>query len=247
MATEDGANSGSVERSNVGDEFMLAEFENMRYFHEEDTSISERRVDVLLAVTSGMAAGLALLAQTGIDAQFLLTLAIVGCVGLLLIGVPTFFDTLRRDVNAVDYIHALNAVREYFAMRAPAIVPYLLEPTYRHFPRYGSLSSSRRASAVLNSLAAAALDVALRMLAFHQRRPDIGAAIVGIAVMLLAFGAHWLAWRAMYQGAADATKESGSLALNEARKAQARANKEAARGHNSTRAANVQDDPAKKA
>ena len=60
MHNENAVTPNTESKPNVGDEFMLAEFENMRYFHEEDTSISERRVDVLLAVTSGIAAGMVL-------------------------------------------------------------------------------------------------------------------------------------------------------------------------------------------
>jgi hypothetical protein len=202
----------------AGDQFMLAEFETMRYFHGEDTSISERRVDILLAVTSGIAAGLVLLAQTGIDSQFLLSIAVLGCLGLLLIGVPTFFDTLNRDLNAVDYIHALNAIRDYFSKRSPAITPFLLEPTDRHHPKYGSLSSSRRASAVINSLAAGTLVATLRMLAFHQRRPDILAVVGGLVVMLVIFAIHAIVWGIVYRRASRDTLDTGSTALSISKK-----------------------------
>lgn len=218
-ALEDADDSGDT--SKVGDQFMLAEFQNMRYFHQEETAINERRVDILLAVASGAAIGIVYLSQIGIEPGLLLALTAVGCLGLLVIGLPVFIDTLKRDITAVNYIHAINSIRAYFIWRAKHIKPYLLMPDQPFYPRYGELSSSRRASAAINSAATGALFAALRMLEYGERNPDILTIAVAVGVMVVIFLAHIALWRWVYWRAERQTRETYSTSLNEADEFQA--------------------------
>lgn len=202
--------------STIGDQFMLAEFENMRFFHQEETAINERRVDILLAVASGAAAGIVLLAQGGLERQFLVELSVLASTGLLVIGIPVFMDTLQRDITAVDYIRALNRVRAYFAGRAPSIMPYLLMPIESQYPPYGDLSSSRRASAAINSVAGGALFATLHMLEYGETAPDHVAQYAAAVVMALIYLGHLGVCQLVYWRAARKAQHRHSMSLVEA-------------------------------
>lgn len=203
-------------------EFMLHELDNVRSFLQEDTSIDERRMDVLMLLISGTGAGLGLLAQAGVDHVTLLYIMLVACATLPAITVPVFIDTIARDISAVDYIRAVNAVRQYFIARAPALTPYLLMPGSGPYPRYGGVSSNRRVLALITSAALALLPLVARVLLYGEKRPDVWSVCVTFVAFALCVAAHWVFWRYQYRRATREAERYGSSALAGAAKAIAR-------------------------
>src|SRR5579862_2318853 len=94
---------------------LLAEFEALREFKEQDTSIGDKRIDVLLTLAAGLGAGLGLLSQSGMDPRAFLFLAGFAAFGLLVIGLSTLAEVIDRNIDVVDYLRAINRIREHFA------------------------------------------------------------------------------------------------------------------------------------
>lgn len=196
-----------------GVEFMLHELDNVRSFLQEDTNIDERRMDVLMLLISGVGAGLGLLAQAGVDHTTLLDILLVACAILPLVTLPVFIDTIERDISAVDYIRAVNSIRQYFIMRAPAIQSYLLMPGSGPYPRYGGVSSNRRMLALITSAALALLPMLARVLLYHETHVDPVTVEVTLAAFALSIVVHWRYWNLQYRKATREAKEYQSTAL----------------------------------
>lgn len=199
--------------SDPGIEFMLHELDNVRSFLQEDTNIDERRMDVLMLLISGVGAGLGLLAQAGVDHTTLLDILLLACATLPLITLPVFIDTIERDISAVDYIRAVNAVRQYFIARAPAILPYLLMPGSGPYPRYGGVSSNRRMLALITSAALALFPLIARVLLYHETRVDLFAVVVTLIAFVLSIIVHWRYWNYQYRKATSEADAYQSTAL----------------------------------
>ena len=205
-----------------GEVFMLHELDNVRSFLQEDTSIDERRMDVLILLISGMGAGLGLLTQAGVDHVTLLYIMLVICATLPVITIPVFIDTIARDISAVDYIRAVNMVREYFAMRTPTIRPYLLMPGSGPFPRYGGVSSNRRILTLITGTALALLPLVARLLVYHEAHPDVFTVLVTLITFIILVAIHWVFWRYQYRKANYDAERYGSSALAGAERARLR-------------------------
>jgi hypothetical protein len=132
--------------------FLLADFEALLKLKEESVKVSDRRIDVLLAIISAVGAGLAILSQTHIAPRDFLYVAAFGLLGLATLSITTYRQTINRDILTADYIRALNAIRSFFAERSPLIQPYLLMPVSSDVPRYGRHSQARQTTVVINSL-----------------------------------------------------------------------------------------------
>src|SRR5258708_37546403 len=91
-------------------DFLLAKYQMMRGLKDQSVSISEKRVDLHMGLTTAVAGGLVLLAQTHITTQDLFVVIVLGSAGLLLIGLTTLRQVIERDILTVDYIRAGNRI-----------------------------------------------------------------------------------------------------------------------------------------
>lgn len=203
-------------------QFMLNELENVRSFLQEDTSIDERRMDVLILMISGVGAGFGLLAQAGVDHRTLLYIGLIVCATLPVITIPVFIDTVARDISAVDYIRAVNNIREFFITRTPSVQPYLLMPGKGPYPPYGGVSSNRRLLTVITSAALALLPLVGRLLIFHETDPDVFSVLVTLVAFALLVVVHRTFWRRQYRIATRDAEQYGSSALAKASRARAK-------------------------
>ena len=213
----DTQNTKSAEAPEV--QFMLHELENLRSFLQEDTNIDEHRLDVILLLISGAGAGLGLLAQAHVDSTTLLGIMLVICAILPVLTLPVFTDTVARDISAVDYIRAVNHIREYFIHLDASLRPYLLMPGEAPFPRYGGVSTNRRILAIINSASLAALPLIGRLLAFHESRPDGFAVSIALGTFAALVVIHREFWRWRYRVARRDAERFGSSALAAAQRA----------------------------
>ncbi len=200
-------------------QFMLHELENLRSFLQEDTNVDEHRLDVILLLISGAGAGIGLLAQAHVDTATLLGIMLFVCATLPVLTLPVFTDTVARDVSAVDYIRAVNRIREYFVHLDVSLRSYLLMPGKAPFPRYGGVSTNRRILAVINSASLAALPLIGRLLVFHESRPDGFAVSVALGTFAVLVVIHREFWRWRYRVATRDAERFGSSALAAAQRA----------------------------
>jgi hypothetical protein len=176
--------SSKLTTSDIGVQFLLADFNSIRTFKEQSVSIGDKRVDIFITLSSALTGGLGLLSQTGIDLRTFLFIALCGAFGLLVIGLVTFYQVVDRDILIVDYIHAINRIRGFFAENAPHIQPYLLMPTSHIYPKYNWQSSNRRIPMVINGLSAGALCALLTLLIRNLTIPDF-VSVLSLAIAFL--------------------------------------------------------------
>lgn len=148
-------------------QFLLADFTNLREFSHNAQAGNDRRTDLLLTFTAGLAAGLALLHQAPIERRDFLFICLVSAISLALVALAWFQLILRKDMGALDYIRAMNLIRKYFAEQAPHIQPYLMMPTSHRFPKYSSLAAgghSRIIALIISLLVGASAAVSIVLL-----------------------------------------------------------------------------------
>lgn len=173
----------------LGVQFLLADFNNLREFNHAAQSGSDKRNDVLLALGSALAVGLGLLRQTPIDSTNFLLIALSSALGLLAISLATFRQVLRKDIGAMDYIRGMNRIRAYFAEQAPQIQPFLFLPTTHKYPSYQPLwvAGHIQITAVMNSLLAGACIAIGMLLGHHSSSLDLVSVSLGVAASLIAY------------------------------------------------------------
>lgn len=154
----------SEEELKLGGEFLLAEFENLRVFIQRSEDFISRSADVLTALVTALGAGLALLSQTSHGSREFLYVSVFAIGTVLSISLIAFHQSIKRDVQATNYIRAMNRIRAYFAHRLPHIRPYLIMPITHNYPRYGSRSRGREVIIALNSLMLSTLIVMIDLL-----------------------------------------------------------------------------------
>ena len=204
-----------VTNADIGIQFLLAEFNSIRSFKEQSVSIGDKRVDVFLTLSSALIAGLGLFSQSGIAPQTFLIIALCGSLGLLVIGLVTLYQVIDRDILIVDYIHAINRIRGYFAEHAPHIQSYLLMPTSVVFPKYNWQSSNRRIPMVINGFSAGALCALSSLLVRNTTTPDFISIASLIIAFLVMYGFQEIYARRIFKQAEIKAHESRTVSLFE--------------------------------
>lgn len=183
------SSDASHAQTELGVQFLLADFNNLREFTHAAQSGSDKRNDVLLALGSALAVGLGLLRQTPIASTNFLLIALSSALGLLAISLATFRQVLRKDIGAMDYIRGMNRIRAYFAEQAPQIQPFLFLPTSHEYPSYQPLwvAGHIQITAVMNSLLAGACIAIGTLLGRHLPSLDLVSVSLGVAASLIAY------------------------------------------------------------
>lgn len=203
----------SKDKNEIGEKFLIEEFNSLRSFKEQSVLIADKRADSLLTLASAFVAGLGLLSQTKIDTENLLTIAAIGTLALLLIGTITFKQVIDRDILIVDYIRAINRIRAYFAEHAPQIQSFLLMPTSHEFPTYQWQSSNRRVPMVINGISIGVFVIVSDMLMEGRDAPTLILSAIGIISALLFYNVQSLYARRLFQFAEQKARERRTVSL----------------------------------
>jgi hypothetical protein len=181
----------SSEEMDIGTQFMLAEFTNMREMAQQIESASARSTDILIAVISGLAIGITFISQTPIGYRNVLIVSLFAIFSTLLISTVTFLQTVNRDFIATRYIRTINRIRAYFVDHAPHIKPYVLMPTSAKYPAFGKRSRGREITAIINILLASAFIANVSMLMRNTTNLDeITISIMGTSFIIIS-GLHF--------------------------------------------------------
>ncbi len=227
----DDGDSASTEPSTVELEFLLAEFDALRELKAQGTRNGDRRIEVLLALGAGVGVGLALLSQTHMQPGTFLYVAWFAALGVLAVGLSTLADVIDRNNTVVDYIRAINRIREHFAEQLPALgPPVLLLPTDPEFPRYG-YQSNWRTAVVVNSLAGAVVVTIPFMLLARITALDFFAVLLAIAACAGAFYLQSQYATSLYARAEQKAYEKGSVARYDAEEAMLKRKQARSGGH----------------
>jgi hypothetical protein len=175
----------SEEEFKLGGEFLLAEYENLRVFIQRSEDFISKSADILTALVTALGAGLALLSQTSVDRRDLLYIFIFVVGTLMLISLIAFHQALKRDVQATNYIRAMNRIRAYFARQFPHIRSYLIMPINHRYPRYGSRSRGREVIIAINCLVVSTLIVIICALLGKQLLLDTFMFILGCVAFVV--------------------------------------------------------------
>jgi len=204
--------------TDIGVQFLLAEFNSIRSFKEQSVSIGDKRVDIFLTLSSALIAGLGFFSQSGIAPQTFLVIAFCGSFGLLVLGLVTLYQVIDRDILIIEYIHAINGIRGYFAEHAPHIQPYLLMPTSDRFPEYNWQSSNRRIPMVINGFSFGALCMFSSLFIRNTTTPDFNSITSFIITFVSMYGFQEIYTRRIFiqaQIKADKNRKSGTFRLHE--------------------------------
>lgn len=182
----DKQSNGQYDARSPGLDYLLAEIETARAFVQYDVGSSDKRIDLLLTIASGLAAGTVILSQTHIDSQDFLFLMLVASASLLVIGLPVLLEVIRSDANAVAHIRALNVIREYFATHYPEIVDGISMPRNPNFPTFSTFAPARRLIPIaINSMAGAVTVVAGYMIYTGRMALDPLSIVISIVVFVV--------------------------------------------------------------
>jgi hypothetical protein len=171
----------------IGVQFLLADFESIRSFKEQSVLIGDRRIDIFLALTTALTGGLCLLVTAKIDPRLILFLTLCSSGGMFVIGLFTFFQVIDRDISIVNYIHAINCIRGYFSEKYPDIIPYLLLPTDKMFPKYNWKPSNRGIPMTINGLLVGTLIIAVRLFYLNISTPSMESVWILISAFFATF------------------------------------------------------------
>jgi hypothetical protein len=187
--------------SSDGEDFLLADFQFMASYTQESLRIADKRVDVLLALSTAVFGGLiALSAATSTDRIALLYLALFTSFGLTIVGGFTFRDLLVNNMLMCEYARELNLIRKYFAERYSHIQPFVMMPTDPHHPKYNWRSSGEAIIETINSLSGGIFFATCSVLFQHfifDRSPTEPTSMLVAAIVFaaLAAGAFFLQYR----------------------------------------------------
>ncbi len=133
-------------------DFMIAEFNLLESAKENLASEQESRGNFFLAVVSGSLIALGVLGQLGIPTDLSATIAFIVLVVLAVLGMSTFYQSLRRNFRLIFYTRGLNRIRHYFVDQDPSIRKYLILETNDQYPPYQvQLGDQSQLISVINS------------------------------------------------------------------------------------------------
>ena len=198
--------------------FLLPEYESLRQFREQNVAIADKRVDVLLALSSGLIAVLGLLFQNFTSVRDFIIVAIVGLSWLLVIGITTLKQVIERDIVIVDLIRSLNKIRAYFGDRAPHIQSHLLMPATQNFPRYDWQFSNIPIPIFINGLTVAGLFLGCRLWFGGISLADEISFWLGITTFVVVCCLQALYANIVFVRARKKASISGTVSLYESRK-----------------------------
>ena len=187
---------------NDGEEFLLADFEFMANFTQESLRLADKRVDVLLALSTAVYGGIIVLsAASSTKLIAVLCLAFFSSLGLAVAGWYTFNDLLMNNLLMCEYARALNRIRKYFADKYPNIKSYVMMPTSHEHPPYNWRSSGEAIIELINSLSIGVICGVLGVLVqcFRTKQFEIGLDSLYVAVpCFVVFGLLFLLVQRLY-------------------------------------------------
>jgi hypothetical protein len=173
-----------------GEAFLIADFEFMGDYTQETLRLGDKRVDVLLALSTAVYGGIvALCAGNSANVTAALWLALISSLGLSITGWFTFTHLLECNILVCEYARALNRIRAYFSDTYPRLKKYLLMPTSHEHPKYNWRGSGEVVIEVINSLSiglfASIGSVFLRKARWIDVPIDLNAMKIGIPVFVI--------------------------------------------------------------
>jgi hypothetical protein len=136
-----------------GEAFLLADFQFMAAYTQESLRLADKRVDVLLALSTAVFGGIiALSAASSTNLFALLVLALFSSIGICIAGFHTFKALLESNILMCEYARALNRIRAYFCQAHPDIREFVMMPTSHTHPPYDWRSSGEAVIELINSL-----------------------------------------------------------------------------------------------
>lgn len=177
------------EELGVATQFLLADFTNLREWKDQDSAMVDKRMNLFVTLTSGLAVALAFLSQTRLDQRNFLFLILLGSLGSLTLGIATFRYVLRREILIVQYARNLNLIRGYFFKQAPSIQKVVQMPTSDEYPKFGWVSGTGHPEIVIviNSLLVGTCGTVITLLARNTTSLDISSVLFGVIFFLGAY------------------------------------------------------------
>jgi hypothetical protein len=140
---------------------MIAEHERLAALYLYNSDLGEKRISLYLTVISAGAAVLVGLAQFRFEMSLLLWPAIGFLIGVVVIGLLTFYRLVERRMRATEYLRAINRIHSYFVQHDPTLAPFFYWPACDDIPSFRgkgtALEALRDVVALLNSLFVGAL------------------------------------------------------------------------------------------
>lgn len=170
-----------------GERFLLVEFDQLREQRGELASISDRRIDVHVALVTLIAGGLVWMAQLHLPRIDYCAVALLSLGSLLAMGLSTFGLIVGRDILFVEYTRAINRIRAYFGQFNPQIQPYVLMPVSHTYPRYRWVLSNTPIVVLMNALVTGVIGGIIELLISATDLPDQWTILSGLIAIGLAF------------------------------------------------------------
>ncbi len=116
--------------------FLLAEHARLCQLYLETRETADRRSTLFLTLTTTIVGVLAAAFQLKLAPRDFMETALVGAIGIVVLGAITFHRLLERSMQGTEYLRAINRVHRYFVERAPEIQAYLYWPACDDIPAY---------------------------------------------------------------------------------------------------------------
>lgn len=173
-------------------QIMIAEHQRLSDLYLYNTDMGERRTSMYISVISLGAAGLIGLAQL-VDATILYWPATLLLLGMLVLGLLTFYRLIERRMRAVENLRAINRIHRYFVEKQPELAQYFYWAPCDDLPSFrskgGAFAGLRDIVALLNSLFGGFLGGELLASAW-QSLPLAAPLLVGAALTLALWVLH---------------------------------------------------------
>lgn len=181
-----------------GVDFLLAEYTSARDLITYYGNRGDKRVDVLLTVTTAFIAGVALFSQTHTQPRAIVVLSMLTSLVLIGVALRTFIEVRRADLAVIERGMAMRCIRDYFAKRYPEILPALVTSQYlRADGTIIGVYGHWRIPMAINALGTGAFVTSLWLLFGDYSALDIGALLAGGIVATLLLGAGEILSRRM--------------------------------------------------
>ncbi len=174
---------------------MISEHERLAALYLYNAEMGEKRVAAYLTIVSIAVAGLVSLPQyfrEHVDEGAILQSSTGVLLGLVFLGLLTFFRLVERRARGIEYLRAINRIHSYFVYKDAELEPYFSWPPADDYPSFGGRTTDfaglRDVIAALNSLSlggVAALLLIMAVPGIHY----IFAVSLGLGVAVVA----WLA------------------------------------------------------
>lgn len=170
--------------------FLLAEHARLCQLYLETRETADRRSTLFLTLTTTIVGVLVAAFQFKLAPRDYLETALVGAVGIVVLGAITFHRLLERSMQGTEYLRAINRIHRYFVERAPEIEPYLYWPAFDDLPAYdfrGVGGAEQREIVVLINSLAFGVALAQGILSYDATEVliAVGAGLAGLLAAVL--------------------------------------------------------------